>query len=140
MPKTTPQLPRWATAREHEGARHYIDVDAHVAYEDLLDEYRELYADGHPALTGKDWEAALADLRSEEPSAYWLEVCYQSVKLDLQIACRSFALNISIHDRGKKYRQSRRKDGRNVKLAAGGAKGGREAREHYKRLRGFLPA
>lgn len=140
-------LPDWATLKGRNGESYVIDVDAPAAYEALLSEYREHYEDNVPAewLTKeesvrKEWADALDDLASDEPSAYWLEVAYQSIKLDLQIACRTFALNISIHDPEKAYRQEGRRDGRDVKRAAGGLQGGKEAREHYKRLRGFLPA
>lgn len=141
-------LPEWATLKS-EGPPHVIDVDAHAAYEALLGEYADLYGDTDklpPEMRTKDgaikkeWADALDDLASETPSAYWCEVAYQSIKLDLQMACRTFALSIHIHDPGKRYRQADRAEGRGTDKAAGGFSGGREAREHYRRLRGFLPA
>lgn len=183
---TTPQLPPWATLRDMRGraqpALPIVDVDADAMYAAYLEEYRTLYADPRrwpgewlvpapaDAKAGSsarplrpEWEACLADLKAERPSAYWLETCYQSHKLDLQLAMRSFTFEIHTHtsEAGKKrYAQRHAPDptvpkggpadyhGRGAEYAAGvirDAKGtpirrGLEAREHFRRLRGMLPS
>lgn len=150
-------LPEWASFRRDDegqprlnGRSLIIDVQAPVMYEALFDELRALYEERLPeewlkadGELKKEWADALEDLRSETPSAYWCEVAYQMHKLDLQVSCRTVALNIHVHDPDKAYRQASRPQARDVSNAAGGhpaSKRGKEARGHYKRLRGFLPA
>lgn len=84
---------------------------------------------------------ALANLQksAEETTAYWLEVCYQMMKMELQTALRSFQIEIRVKDPEKTFRQADREDGRGADQAAGGSSGGREARHHFKELRGFIP-
>ena len=137
------------------GKSHVIVVNTHVAYPAILREYRDLYDERIPAefldedgKPKKEWKACLGNLKAEKPTAYWMEVAHQSVKLDIQIACRTFALNLHFKDPGKKYRQADAPKGRDPLHAAGGGglvarkdqPRGKEAREHYKRLRGFIPA
>ena len=61
------------------------------------------------------------------------------MKLELARLLGTWNMEIRVHDAGKVYRQADRDAGRGPEQAAGGFSGGREAREHYKRLRGFLP-
>lgn len=145
---TMVSLPDWAKRREAlKGRIPGVDVDADAMYPALLAELKEHYAERTPPewsdAEGKlkpEWEKCLAEL--EEPTAYWLEVAYQCMKMDLQIAMRTFAFEIHVHDAKKAWAQKKHKPGRGVAKAAGGSligKGGKEAREHYKRLRGFIP-
>lgn len=142
------QLPDWAS-QTGGGDVPAVEVDTHAAYPAILAEYRALYAGDPPPewLTKdgdlrKEWADALDDLQQpdDEVSAYWLEVAYQTVKLDIVMAARSFRLALRFRDEGRLFCQDGRAEGRGVKRAAGGPNGGREAREHYRRLRGFLPA
>jgi len=143
-------------------------VNAPEMYEAVFAQLRAKYAKGHPDFNGpdgkitKEWADCLADLMSDTPSAYWCEVAYQIGKVDVQVACSqrgdavsAFALNIKMADPSKKanggdsaYAQKVRPQKRPVGLAAGGVaaggktngqSAGREARAHYKRLRGFFP-
>ncbi len=144
-------LPEWATLRvfdeEHEnagepdmnGEAFVIVVDAGAMYEAIQAEYREFYQDGHGELTGPEWVECLKELKAKTPTAYWLEVFYQTGKLDLQAAARTFALNIHMKGADKSlWGQKGKAPGRGIHMAAGGASGGREARVHAKRLRGFI--
>lgn len=140
-------LPPWASYDgENAHGMPIISIEAHEAYPALLDEYRSHYAENVPAEwlkadgeLRKEWAECLASLNSEGPSAYWLEVVYQSIKLDI-VRAAGFGVENRFHDSGKKYRQADRDPGRGPEMAAGGVSGGTEAREHYKRMRGFLPA
>lgn len=161
MPPTTTNLPGWASFRTDEaggprmhGASLVVDVDADAMYPAILDAYREAYPlDGGPSKIPPEWRtrdgelkaewrAALEDLHSETPGAYWLECAHQAMKLDLQLATRSFALNIVVRSADKaRWAQKGRDAGpKKAAHAAGGPKGGRDAREHFKRVFGFLPA
>lgn len=153
-------LPDWA---EHQGesqaGRPIIAVDATPMYEALLGELEAFYAD--EANVPGDWTKADGDLRKEwadaldglqvdEPTRYWAEVAYQMMKLELQLAVGSMRLEIRVHDDEKKYAQANLEPGRPMNKVPGGVEEaeadlpGRatttEAREHFKRLRGFLPA
>lgn len=144
----TSNLPSWANLK---GTRPrgmpIIHVNTHEAYPEFLDAYRDLYleqgripndwvkADGE---LKKEWAEALDDLASDEPSAYWLECAYQAIKLELQVRC-GFDIEIHMKDPGKKFAQAKRAQGRGVEKAAGGLEGGKEARRHFKNLRGFFP-
>ena len=107
-----PNLPSWATLRpiERTGKVPVIEVDAVAAY-----------------------TAILADLNVSEPDQYWLEVAYQFIMLDLQTAMRTFAFEIHIHDRERRWSQKFYPTGRGAAKASRGL----EAREHFRRLRGF---
>jgi hypothetical protein len=114
-------------------------------YGAMLAELKAYYAEVTPPewqdATGKlkaEWKKCLAEL--DKPTAYWLEVAYQCMKMELQVAMRSFGFEIHVHDEGKKYAQKAHDPGRGPEKAAGGLRGGREAREHFKRLRGFIPS
>lgn len=145
------RLPPWAT---HEGENRHgmpiIAVDTHAAYPAIIEDYRALYDARTPPEWNtkegdlrKEWQDALEELFAEvdQVSAYWLEVVYQTAKLDVIVASgQGFAVEIRMKDPGQKFKQADRARGRGPNRAAGGVNGGREAREHYKRLRGFLPA
>lgn len=160
MAPTTINLPAWASFRLDEGgepkkhgASLVIDVDADAMYPAMLDAFRAAYPlDGGPSKVPPEWrtkdgelraewKVALEDLHSEGPGAYWLECCHQAMKLELQLSVRSFALNIVVRSAEKaRWAQKAHKHGREVRKAAGGPTGGREAREHFRRVYGFLPA
>lgn len=117
-------LPKWAKLTDRPGKIPLIDVDADGAYESFLSE-----------------------LEVDQPDQYWLEVSYQCIKMELQLAMGSFAMEIRIHDHHevqgeegetiitKRWRQKDYPKGRGTHPATFG----REAREHFKRLRGRLP-
>jgi len=98
---------------ERPGKVPLIDVDADAAY-----------------------EAFLSEMEPEKPDQYWLEVAYQCIKMELQLAMRTFAMEIRIHDLGKKWAQKNYPEGRGARAATFG----REARGHFKRIRGVLPS
>jgi hypothetical protein len=107
-----PDLPAWANeAGKTADGVPIIDVDADAAY-----------------------QALLADLNVESPTRYWLETAYQCMKMDIQ-AARGFNCEIRIHDPGKKWAQSAYPAGK----GAAAATFGREARDHYRRIRGYVP-
>lgn len=149
-------LPAWASFRMpakgkktpiKNGESLLIDVNGPEMYEALFDELRERYKERVPdawleeGKLKKEWKDALEDdLFTDTPSAYWCEVAYQMMKLELQSACRTFALNITVHDLTKGHRQVDRPQKRSVARAASGVRGGREARQHFKNLRGFFPS
>lgn len=143
------ELPSWATDQgESAKGVPIIGVDADAMYPAVLSEYAEFYADegNRPAEWNKadgelraEWSECLDELDPSNPSAYWLEVAYQSMKLDLQLAMRRFGFEIRVHDPDRAWSQADAPDGRGPEMAAGGSSGGREAREHFKRLRGMLP-
>lgn len=148
-------LPEWASLRTGQtpdtALREHlkIDVDADAMYEALLSEYREFYdnPDNHPGEWLKEdgtlyaeWEDALKGLEVENPTAYWLEVAYQSMKLDLQMATRRASIEIRVHDPDKAWAQKDAPDGRDVEKAIGGPMGDLEARGHYERMRGYMPS
>jgi hypothetical protein len=139
----TPTLPAWARLTEREGKIPVVDVDAAGMYDDVLSDYRAFYAQGHPDVD----DETVRELNAPHPTAYWLEVAYQSGKMDLQIAMRTPSFEIHVHDPDKTFAQRTATPGRDPNLAAGVlglADGGQlranEARAHYKRLRGFVPS
>lgn len=165
---TTVLLPAWATLQKGPAAdlapRPIVDVDAAGMYAAWLGELKEYYAKNMPGEFLEDgklkpeWKVCLAELVAKPPTAYWLEVAYQCGKMELQICMRTPAFEIRIHDTGHKFAQKAAKPGRGAHMAASpgppiktvkGVKtpqppdrakgGGREARHHFKRLRGFGP-
>ncbi len=154
-------LPPWATS-SHSSSRKtpIINVDAREMYDAWLGELREYYAtssvpsewlDPEIGVIKPEWSACLDDLFDASlPTSYWLESAYQCGKMELQAAMRTFAFQINIQDFGKVYNQEwadlqyekahDRKPSRTWLEAAGGGAGGREARDHFKRLRGFVPS
>lgn len=127
-------VPAWATYQGMKGQAHVVDVDANAMYPAILAEYKSMYSGDNARFQHE----SAAELDPDAPTAYWLEVAYQTAKLDLQRCC-GFALNIHIHDTVKKYAQAKANAGRGARVAAGGIGGGKEARMHYVRLRGGMP-
>jgi len=87
----------------------------------------------------KEWFGLLGVTK---PDQYWLEVAYQCAKLDLQSAL----VNTEYDPRGGKFAEfkfTRAPQWALKNFSAGkgtkAATQGREAREHYKRVRGRLP-
>lgn len=95
----------------------------------LIDAYAVNADDFYPVL--------LAELGfpTDEPTQYHLEVAYQCMKMDMQKEF-GFAIEIRISDPGKKWALTNFKKGKGAHAATQG----REAREHYRRLRGFIPS
>jgi hypothetical protein len=132
--KNAVQLPPWA--RQAEIARSdvsmYILVDTDAAVQ--------------------DWVATF-ELKPEEIDQYWLEVIYQCIKLDVQAAIarsdfdprdRKMPVEIKMQ-RAEKWALANFPDkhatvegGKRVSGIERASKG-REAREHYRRVRGALP-
>ena len=119
--KKTVELPVWAKLVEQlEGQPPTVIVQAELMYESYLSAY--------------DVGGELSDRKAIDQ--YWLEVCYQSMKLDLQLAMGTYGFSIYVEDAKKKYAQKDWPPGRGPFAATRG----KEAREHFKRLRGRLPA
>lgn len=70
-----------------------------------------------------------------KPTQYWLEVAYQCAKMDLQVAMRTPGFEIRILDTDKNFALAKWPEGRGLVAATWG----KEAREHFRRLRGFVP-
>jgi hypothetical protein len=85
------------------------------------------------------YPAFLKEFNIDTPDQYWIEVCYQCIKLDLQVAFKGTGVLIVI--RGKdaeakmRWRLENHPEGKGVHRATYG----KEARDHYKRIRGFIP-
>ena len=154
-------LPEWAVFKLDKkgnpimnGLSHVIDILTHVAYPAILREYKALYDavipgefKGSDGKLKKEWADCLGNLDPENPSSYWIAVVRETAKLDVQIATHTFGLNLKMVDPEKKYREGDLVQGRDPLHAVGGGVGvkgkrapGREARDHYKRLRGVFPA
>lgn len=109
-------LPSWAKRRNVLSNRVVYDVDPDLFYPQLLDE-----------------------LGFKTPTKYHVEVAFQCMKMDMQVAHGSFGF--TIHVRGDNDRKRRW----NLTMHAGHdddvlvATAGLEARAHYLRIRGFLP-
>ena len=122
-PEEIKRLPAWA--EPHPTAKNAILVDPDKMY-----------------------PAFLAEYGIEKPNRYWLEVCFQSMKMDLQVALRR--PNFVIHMRADGERKQKWNysmfpgtdgwEGKAVDdpMAVKAARGG-EAREQYRRIRGFVP-
>lgn len=79
-------------------------------------------------------------LREQDLDKYWLEVMYQFVKLDLRRMLILNGLNpwpttIKIRGDKKRWGQKNYKDGRGSEKATKG----KEAKDLYKQMRGFIP-
>lgn len=81
---------------------------------------------------------------------YWLEVFYQFMKMDLQIAMGGFAFEIRFKPsnmdakerwchKGKPPGQCMEASNKDMDPVAA-ATGGKEARNHFRKLRGFVPS
>jgi hypothetical protein len=117
------KLPPWArlAAKQDDRLAVKIEIDSAVAYQ--------------------EW---LSTLQVTNPDQYWLEVAYQCIKLDVQsaiagtkydpkVAGKSAQLNMS---RAPQYALAAHPRGRGSEAASRG----KEARAHYARIRGRLPA
>lgn len=156
-------LPDWI--KPVEGFKHRYVIDPDQFYPQLLSELAALYHSagsrpGDYAHVGRFWPEDFSGLNSEEPDQYWLEVCHQLIKLDAQVALAaagktrrdvSLVLIIRGSEPGYKDRWAmaqykpgdrmaaiREKLKQTPKLVDRFIAG--EARQHYKALRGFLPA
>ena len=112
--KTDRNLPDWAEAHPDNPNVFYVDPD-------------------------KFYPVLLEELGAEQTDQYWLEVAYQCMKMDMQGALGRFNFEIRVKA-GDGYKDrwalKNHPSGRGVKVATQG----REARGHYKRLRGHLPS
>lgn len=150
-------LPAWASHRETFRGVVRIDVDCSVAYPAVLEEISRHYqvrGIPHECLdtitdeeTGEDirrvkpdWEQCFRRLFDGDLDQYWLEVAFQFIKMDVQRAVNwpIQPLEIRMHDREKYFAQKNFSEGRGAKQAAS-MTGGKEAREHWKRIRGTVP-
>jgi hypothetical protein len=115
-------LPKWARAAKTHSPKVSICIEADTA--------------GYVA----EWFKLL---KVGDTDQYWLEVAYQCAKLDLQAALvgtefdpRTSALPAEFHfSRASQYEQKNFPQGRGIAAATRG----REAREHYRNVRGSLP-
>ncbi len=153
------ELPPWAKRRETPAGLvgrsvPVIDVDADGMYTAWLAELSAYYkgksvgelpgewCDRETGMLKPEWQQCLNELTTdpERVTAYWLETVHQCGKMELQVCMRTFAFEIRIHDFLKTYAQKEHAPGRGARRASGGTQGGREARQHFKRLRGFIPS
>lgn len=122
-------LPNWITQDENNPARFIVDAD-------------QAYA------------RVISDLRVEQLDQYWLEVAHNVIKLDTQVAIAQSGLQpegcVTVIIRGAEGYKDRwgwrahppgkhaelRKTDENLFARTVAV----EARAHYKRLRGFVPA
>ena len=93
---------------------------------------RKVVANGPAAYEA--WMQAL-NVKKDKLDQYWLEVIHQCIKMDLMIAMHGHAFEIKI-TRSPKHRQIDFPRGRGPDVASRGG----EARSHFKRVRGVLPA
>lgn len=88
----------------------------------------------------REW---LALLGVSEPDQYWLEVAYQCAKFDLQAAIVGTELDPRVSGKSAEFIFTRAPQWAQKSFPAGkgahAATQGREAREHYKRVRGRMP-
>ncbi len=119
-----------------------FSINADIGYPILLKELR----DSIQNLTIKEnleefpWITKLRELDLDNLTQYWIEVVYQMAKLELR---RILLLNsknawpktIIINGDKKKWGIENYPKGHGINAATKG----REAREHYKRLKGFIP-
>lgn len=118
------RLPEWAKIIERGGEKlcAVIEVDSDSAY-----------------------EAWLTELLPEAttPDQYWIEAAYQCIKMDVQAAIEGTDLDPSLAGKSAQINltPSDRWALKNFKKGKGvnAATQGREARDHYKRIRGRIP-
>lgn len=146
-------LPSWATfaANQVEGKIPRIVVDEAAMYRAFLEEFAANPPKPEdfpgrsfdvPRREGGSRKIHYERMTVEEarcdpdaPTQYWLECAYQCMKLELQLALRSFALEIRLHDPEHRYALKAHPEGRCPWAASRGL----EAKSHFKRLRGVLP-
>lgn len=108
-------LPEWA--RPHPTDRNAILVDPDLAYPHFF------------KLLGV-----------EKPTKYWIEVAYQMVKMDLQVAMGKFGFTIHIRgDDGRKDRWALERHPGSAQDVHRATQG-KDARQYYRKIRGFVPA
>jgi hypothetical protein len=160
MQRTDVKLPPWASIAENSREKFINDIviDGPAAYAEWLATLMSETPKHRAA-----WDAALPKERTKEPpevlrsasdvDQYWLEVAYQCIKLDIDMALAGTALDpagTGKHGhrkitRAAQYAQADYADNhavvRDGKPMSGAERAtqGREAREHYKRIRGNLP-
>ena len=132
-------FPKWLT--ENDNGEFCINAD--IAYADILTELKN-YADKLPEKNDDENEAphltALRALDVDNIDQYWVEVAYQFVKLEVVRLIRLSGVgpwNRRQHINGSKdkWHFKNLPVGRGVEAAAQG----KEAREMYRLLRGFIP-
>lgn len=130
--KTKRPLPSWAKA--HPERENTIIADPDLFYPAILGEYADMIA-AEPA----DYAKAYPPLTPKKPNKYWIEVAYQTMKLDLQIAVGRFGFTILVDSRGgRKQKWSlRNMPGQDADVTR--ATKSLEARNHYRHLRGGIP-
>lgn len=88
----------------------------------------------------KMYPEMFAALGVDKPTKYWIEVAYQMMKMDLQVAMKKFSFIICVRgDDGRKDRWALSAHPGSSDDVTRATKG-KEAREHYKKLRGFIPS
>ena len=116
-------LPPWAEVEKHPHDGK-VGICIRVSTKGYLEEWLEL-------------------LQVTKIDQYWLEVCYQCAKLDIQRAIQDTEFDPRLmkafaefhFDDAPEYAQAKYSPGRGIAAATQG----KEAREHYKRIRGRLP-
>ena len=112
-------------------------IDPDEAYPEILEGLEACYdALPNPLPQDKAW---LADVLPVTRNKYWLEVAYQIAKVDAQVAA---GFNAEFHIRGGEGFKERwaLKNHPGTDADVDRATKGREARQHYKNLRGFFPS
>lgn len=126
-------LPKWAQRLTKEGKKvPIIRVDANLAYPSMLAELKTAKAD--ESMVDENKKSILDKLDPEKPDVYWLEVAFQCIKMEIQLI-EGFSIEIHIKDPEKKWNQKKFPKGRGWFAATKG----KEARNHFRRLRGRLP-
>lgn len=116
MEKLPAKLPKWAK-QVRDKPIPKIEVDPDICYPAFFEEL------------GVD---------PKDVDQYWIEVAYQCMKMELQriIGFFGFEIRVRAHDgRKKRWALANHPVGKGADLATIG----REARGHFKRLRGFVP-
>lgn len=131
-------LPDWITETD-DGV---YEIDVNVSYPLLLGELKAS-VDKLPNQDGATELPFLAELRNldlDNLTQYWIEVAYQMSKLEVRrylllMGGNAWPNMFKIKGDKSKWGIKSFPPGRGIEAATQG----KEAREHYKRLRGFLP-
>lgn len=143
-------VPEWADVTEPEDGYYEVVVDTHDAYPALLQELVDRYQENRDNLPD-GWVGAGGDLKTwakeafdaldpEDPDEYWIAVARQMTKMDLWASLRTMNIRLKLRDADKRYREDDLETGRGQHMAEGGVDGPRECVDHYRALRGFVPA
>lgn len=130
--KTKFPLPSWANA--HPERENTIIADPDLFYPAILGEYADMIA-AEPA----DYAKAHPKLNASAPSKYWIEVAYQTMKMDLQAAVGRFGFTIFVESRGGRKEKWTLKSFPGKDADVTRATKSLEARNHYRHLRGGIP-